>query len=212
MDNESQKSEVKLKKQKRAVAVGFYFFNLTSYFLLHPLQMSVIQPRVVFESNLVIDGMGAKYPLEVPHHRRVAGMTLERRVRRRQQSSGRAFVVKLLAQAEDAFLAQRGRKEFLDQGGRAFVAHFLIVGAVGQQQLFIVTEERRGCGAALIPDQHAPSLGPQNAGKFGASARQVEPMRRLGGGNKINGGGAQRRLLGCSSNGHQSIVGFELMD
>src|SRR5208282_4903642 len=97
--------------------------------------MPVIRARVVFESDLVIYGMGVKNSLEFPHHRRVAGMTLERRVRRRQQSSGSTLVVEILAQAEHALFAPRGRKEFVDQGGRAFVAHFLIVGAVGQQEL-----------------------------------------------------------------------------
>src|SRR5450756_984522 len=121
-------------------------------------QMPVVHTRVVFEFDHVIRGMGAKNPLEFPHHRRVAGMALEWRVRRRQQSSGSTFVVKLLAQAEDALLAQRGRKKLMDQGGRAFVAHFLVVGAVGQQELLVVTQERRGCGAALIPYQRAPSL------------------------------------------------------
>src|SRR5450759_5812871 len=92
-------------------------------------QMPVVHTRVVFEFDHVIRGMGAKNPLEFPHHRRVAGMALERRIRRKQQSSGSTFVVKLLAQAEDALLAQRGGKKIMDDGGRAFMVHFFIVGA-----------------------------------------------------------------------------------
>ena len=114
--------------------------------------------------------MGAKDPLQFLHHRRVVGMTLERRIGRRQQASGSAFVVKLLAQVEDALLVRRRREKFMDHGGRAFVAHFLVVGAVGQQEFLVVAQERRGCGAALIPDQDAPSVRLQNAGEFCAGA------------------------------------------
>ena len=101
-------------------------------------------------------------------------------------------------QLEYPLLVRSGRKKFMDDGGRAFVAHFLIVGAVGQQKLLVVTQERRGFGAALIPYQNAPSLRPQNAGKFRAGARQVEPVRCLGGGDEVDGSGAQRGFLGCS--------------
>src|SRR5208337_5318169 len=101
----------------------------------------------------------------------------------------------LLPQVEDAFFAPRGRKKLMDHGSGALVAHFLIVGAIGQQELLVVAQERCACGAALIPYQDAPSPRSENAGEFGAGARQVEPVRGLGGGNEIDGGGAQRRLF-----------------
>src|ERR1700682_3312121 len=137
--------------------------------------MSVEHTRFVFELNRVIFSMGAKDPLEFLHHRRVAGMTLEWRVRRGPQSSGESFVVKLLAQAEDVLLRRCGRKKLVNHGNRAFVAHFFIVGAVSQQELLVVTKKRRTSGVALIPDQDAPSSGPQTADEFGAGARPVEP-------------------------------------
>src|SRR5216684_1097788 len=134
------------------------------------LQMPVKHARFVFEVNRAIFSMGAKDPLEFLHHRRIAGMTLERRVRRRPQSSGESFVVKLLAQAENALLGKRGRKKLMDHGGRALVAHSFIVSAVSQQELFVFTQERRACGLALVPDQDAPSVRPQNADEFRAGA------------------------------------------
>src|SRR6266446_3898276 len=122
--------------------------------------MSVEQARVVFEFNRVIFGVGAKDPLEFLHHGLEAGMTLEWRVRRGPQSSGESFVVKLLAQAEDALLGQRGRKKLMNHDGRSLVAHFLVVGAISQQELLVVSQERGACGLALIPDQDTPSLRP----------------------------------------------------
>src|ERR1700675_510490 len=157
--------------------------------------MPVKHARLVFEFNRVVFSMGTKDPLGVLHHRRVAGMTLERRVRRRPQSSGKSVVIKLLPQAEDALLGQRGRKKLMDHRGRAFVAHFFIVRAVSQQELLVVTKKGGTSGVALIPDQDAPSSGPQNADEFRAGARQVEPVRGLGGGDEVDGSGAQRRLL-----------------
>src|SRR4030081_2723450 len=115
------------------------------------LQMSVEHARVVFEFNRVIFSMDAKDPLEFLHHWRVAGMTLERRVGRRPQSSGESFVVKLLAQAEDSLLGQRGREKLMDLKSRVFVAPFLIIGAVSQQELLVSTQERSAGKVTLIP-------------------------------------------------------------
>src|SRR5258708_2129966 len=88
------------------------------------LQMSVEHARFVFEFNRVIFGMGSKDPLEFLHHRCVAGMTLERHVRRRPQSPGESFVVKLLAQAEDALLRRCGREKLVGHVGRSCVARW----------------------------------------------------------------------------------------
>src|SRR4029077_6096958 len=145
--------------------------------------------------NHVIFSMGAKDPPKFPHHGRVAGMTLEWRVRRGQQSSGESLIVKLLAQAVDTLLRQRGRKKLMNHGGRALVTHLFIVGAISQQELLVVAQKGRSRGLALIPDQNAPPSGPQNADEFGAGTRQVEPMRGLGGRDEVDGSGAQRRLL-----------------
>src|SRR6267378_3994296 len=160
--------------------------------------MSVEHARVVFESDHIICSMGAKDPLEFLHHGLEAGMTLEWRVRRGPQSSGKSLIVKLLPQAEDSLLAQCRSKKLVDHCSRALVAHFLIVSAVSQQELLVVSQERGGCRLALIPDQHAPPSGPQNADEFRAGARQVEPVCRLGGGDEVDGSGTQRRLLGGS--------------
>src|SRR6266404_9381691 len=154
--------------------------------------MSAEHARLVFKSSHVIFSMSPKDSLEFQHHRLVARMTLKRRVRRRPESSGESFIVKLLAQAEDSLLGQSGRKKLVDHGGRALVAHFLIVSAVSQQELLVVSQERGGCGLALIPDQDAPSVRPQNADEFRAGARQIEPVRGLGGGDEVDGSGAQR--------------------
>src|SRR5437899_1542305 len=138
--------------------------------------------------------MGAKDPPEFLHHRVVAGMTLKRRVRRRPQSSGKSLIVKLLAQGEDALLGQRGLEKLMNHGSRALVAHLLIVSAISQQELLVVSQERRACGLALIPDQDAPPSRPQNADEFRAGAWQIEPVRGLGGGDEVDGSGAQRCL------------------
>src|SRR6266404_9737989 len=155
--------------------------------------MSVEHLSVVFEFNRVIFSMGAKDPLEFQHHGLVARMTLERRVRRGPQSSGKSLIVKLLPQAEDSLLRQRGRKKLVNHGGRSFVAYFFIVCAISQQELLVVSQERGGCRLALIPDQDAPPSGPQNAGEFRAGPRQVEPVRRLGSGDEVYVSGAQHR-------------------
>src|SRR5438309_8552034 len=97
--------------------------------------MSAEHTRLVFKFNHVIFSMGAKDSLEFLHHRLEAGMTLEWRVRRRPESSGESFIVKLLPQAEDSLFAQCRSKKLVDHDSRALVTYFLIVSAVGQQEL-----------------------------------------------------------------------------
>src|SRR5271166_4207154 len=103
----------------------------------------------------------------------------------------------------------------MDHGGSALVAHFLIVGAIGEQELLIVAQEGRCIGAAFIPYQYAPSARLQNAHKFRAGTSQVKPMRSLSSGDKIDGSGAKRRILGGSRNPHYPSRGwkrFKLMN
>jgi hypothetical protein len=174
--------------------------------------MPIKHPRIVFELNSPIGSMGEKNPPQLLHHRSMTRLTFERRVRRRQQSSGSTLIVKPLAQAEDAFLKRRRRKKFMNDGGRAFVPHLLIVSGVSQQQLFVVTQKRSARSAPLIPNQHAPSVRPKNAGKLSAGARQVEPMRCLRSSDEINRGGRQRSLFGSSRNRDHLLVGTKLLN
>ena len=80
-------------------------------------------------------------------------------VRRRQQASRGAFEIELLAKIEDPLQVRCVRKKLVNSGRRALVTDFLIVGAIGQQQLFVIAQERRRRGAAFIPDQDTPSAG-----------------------------------------------------
>jgi hypothetical protein len=171
--------------------------------------MSIKHPRIVFEFDLIIGSVGEKDPLQLLHHRRMTRMTFERRIRRRQQSSSSTCIVKLLPQAEDTFLRRCRRKKLVNNDGRAFVPHLLIVGGVGQQQLLVVLQKRSARSAPLIPYQHAPSARPKNADKLSTSARQVEPMRRLSSGDEINRSGPQRSFFRNSRNRGHLLVGYK---
>src|SRR5580704_11777145 len=174
--------------------------------------MPIKHPRIVFEFDPPLRSMGEKNPLQLLHHRRVTRMTFERRIRRRQQSSGGTCIVKLLPQAEDTFLRRCRRKKLVNNDGRAFVPHLLIVGGVGQQQLLVVLQKRSARSAPLIPYQHAPSARPKNADKLKAGAWQVEPVRRLGSGDESNRSGTQRSLFGSSRNRDHPLAGSELLN
>src|ERR1700682_1449546 len=99
--------------------------------------MSVEDTGFVFEVNRAIFSVGAKDPLEFPHHGLVAGIAFDRRIRRRPQSSGESLVIKLLPQAEDALRGERGRKKLMNHGCRALMPHLLIVSSVSQQELLV---------------------------------------------------------------------------
>src|SRR5207247_7793495 len=60
--------------------------------------------------------------------------------------------------------------------------------------------KRSRISPAIIPDEHNPSAGSQDAPKLGAAALAIEPMKGLPGSDKIHARFRQRR--GFSTGGH----------
>jgi len=112
-----------------------------------------------------------------------------RSVGRREQAALKAVVVKLLAGCKNLSLESRRREERIDtyRGVVPNVAHFLVVCAVGKQQLFVCPKE--SCvRAAVIPDERAPASG------FANYLMATEPGFRWA----QQGKSASRSLLLCA--------------
>src|SRR5260370_42251064 len=103
-------------------------------------------------------------------------MFRSRRVGRRKQPALKSKVVKLLRYIEGALPVWRGIEELIHCVCGAFMAHVFVVGAIGEQQLFVFTQEWSRVSEALVPQQDEPSSRVQDAGKFAARARAIEPV------------------------------------
>src|SRR5215469_15765945 len=94
------------------------------------------------------------------------------------------------------------------------MADVLIIGSVGEEQLLVATQKRGGIGVALIPEEHKPSAGPENAYKFLAVTLAIEPVSGLGCGHEIHAVRGKLGRLGGSGDagefckaGQQSFAG-----
>ena len=109
-----------------------------------------------------------------------------RSVGRREQAALKAVVVKFLAGCKNLSLESRRREERIDtyRGVVPNVAHFLVVCAIGKQQLFVCPKE--SCvRAAVIPDERAPASGFENAHELPSGFVTIKPVGGLGGGDEI---------------------------
>src|SRR5690242_336834 len=75
-----------------------------------------------------------------------------------------------------------------------------VIGAVSLEQLLVLDQKRTRINPTIIPHQHNPSIGSQDAPEFGAAALAVKPMEGLPGGDKIHACFGQRG--GFSSGGY----------
>src|SRR5207237_2506014 len=104
--------------------------------------------------------------------------------------------VELLAEIKGSLLVSSGCKEFMNRGRDALMTHLFVVGAVGQQEMFIVAQERSCIRAAFVPDQNTPTTGFQDASEFAPRTFTIEPVSGLRRGNKIHRCRGQGRLFG----------------
>src|SRR5262249_38967034 len=104
-------------------------------------------------------------------------------------------------------LAIRNRtEESANLAGGALVANSPVVGAVVQQQLFVLAQEWRGIGLPLIPDQHDPTPGLQNPLELAPRSFAIKPMSSLRGGHHINQMIGKSRRFSCSSHAFKSGI------
>src|ERR1700680_1762823 len=114
----------------------------------------------------------------------------------RQEATLQTDGIELLPHGEHTFFERHWIEKLLNPGSCAFVANFLVVRSVGQQQLFVVTQKRRRICTALIPQQHEPSHRLEYPYEFPLGPPPVEPMPSLGGSDKIHAPVWQRGRLG----------------
>src|SRR5271170_4919044 len=108
------------------------------------------------------------------------------RIRRRQQTAFYSGVAELLAQLERSLLKRSGIEEFVHCVGSVLVADVLVVGSVGQQQLLVIAQEWRRIREALVPQQHQPAAGFQDANELPARPFAVEPVCGLRRGDEVH--------------------------
>ena len=72
------------------------------------------------------------------------------------------------------------------------MVHGGVIRPVGVQQLLVGPEERTVGDIAVVPEQHHPAAGLEEAEKFPARRRPVEPVERLTGGDEVHAVSRQR--------------------
>src|SRR6266851_1916119 len=138
--------------------------------------------------------MRAKNALQLRHHRSVVGMIFGWSERTAAQTPAESLpiqnlVVRQIARGEDAAI-----KETLDiLAFRIRIFHPLVVNAEALKQVFVSPREPRFFYAAVIPEDHDPAARFKDARKFATRGLGVEPVKSLGGSNKIDGRIAEGR-------------------
>src|ERR1700756_5841746 len=90
--------------------------------------------------------------------------------------------------------------------GKVLVADLLVIGAIGKHQLLIGAQKGTGVGAALVPDQHTPAAGLQDADKFVAGFCWIEPVGCLGGSDQVNAVVGESGGLGDSGHADKFVI------
>ena len=93
----------------------------------------------------------------------------------------------------------------MDNRSRTFVADFFVVGPVSQKKLLVVQQEWSRVGAALVPDEDAPSTRFEDARKFCPRSFAIKPVGGLGRSDEVYRSRSQSGRLGSA--GDRSQVG-----
>src|ERR1039457_3035778 len=130
-------------------------------------QPTVIDGRVVFKSDLAVCLMLIKDDTQGIHHRGVFGMARLRRVGGRLQPSFQTFKIENLFVWKTGSLESASAKEGTDHSRiNLLVIHCGVIGGIGHEQLLVGFEKWGGRSLPVVPDQHDPAAGLENAHKF----------------------------------------------
>src|SRR5207237_7349582 len=109
---------------------------------------------------------------------RVAGLW---NVRRRQQAPFERLEIELLISWNCPF-DRVGFEKFTQDGGiNLLMIYFFVVGSIGHQELFILSQEWGGVCATIIPNQNDPAARTQDPDEFFAASFAIKPMKGLAG-------------------------------
>src|SRR5208282_364693 len=109
-------------------------------------------------------------------------------------------------------LEWRWRKKRINDVSGALVAHVLIIGAIGNQKLLVVAQERGRSGSALVPEQHCPSAGLEDAHKLAAGRVALEPVCGLRRGDNVDRMSSERGSFRSPGHaGETRITGEKLL-
>src|SRR5206468_2278504 len=110
-------------------------------------------------------------------------MAFWRNIGRRKCPSPQSVEIKNLLIGKEPQLEVMVLKKFMQHVIRnIFMVNLGIVGTATQQQILICAQKGRGIGEPVIPQNHNPASGLQDALKLGTRPLPVEPVEGLSGG------------------------------
>src|SRR5580704_7253887 len=107
-------------------------------------ELAVVDAREVLHADAAVFAVGAEDGVEVFEHWLVLRVSLHRRVGGGEKAAFEFGVSEVLTHGKNTCLKWGGREEVADVVGCVFVAHLLVIGAVGEQEFFVGAQERGG--------------------------------------------------------------------
>ncbi len=159
-------------------------------------QCAEVHLRDILEAHPAILRVLAKGRLGRLEERCMGRVSRRRHVGGRQQPAAQSLQVEALGIGKSPVLvalrAEQGAKHGRPEVG---MVHLAIIGPVLQQQRLQRPQERRGVGAARVPQEHHAAAQPQHAQELAPRPGHVEPVKRLSRDDQVDAAFGQRGLL-----------------
>src|SRR5258706_10019251 len=132
---------------------------------------------VIFERDATSLLVAIENAAQFGEHRGAARIVGGGRVGTGEESGFEPFVIEMLGVDEGARVVRIGGEKGGEGGAiDVLVADGVVVGGVALQELLVLAEERRGVGAALVPDENDVAAGTEDSRELGAGPLFIEPV------------------------------------
>ena len=144
-------------------------------------------------------------------HRFVVGVAGGRGIGGGEEAAAEAVEIEALRVGERGGAHGRGTEERVERAGlRIGGGDLSVVDAPGLEEVLVGFKEGRAGEDAFVPNEHRPAIGGEDALKFGAGARGIEPMEGLAGGYEGGVAVGERGGFGAAVDRMEAGVGGEL--
>src|SRR6266852_5985447 len=172
-------------------------------------QVAVIDAGEVIHAYLAVLLVGVEKFAELGHHGREIGMTFGGSEGAAAQAAGQSLPV------EDLVIGQIALRESAEEAADAVgfgvgVFHVFVIDAKALENIFVGAGERRFLHAAIVPSDHHPAGGLEDAGEFAAGGVGLEPVEGLAGGDEVDAGVVEGGGFGGAFDAGEAVVGGEI--